>query len=117
METSLLDGVTLAGWRPVPRTYGHAWPGGPTIAELFPKMPPDYDVNACAHPAAWNVVDGVNEGHQDLARPGYGGYRSWAANAGRQGSLPLAEYHDPRTSIAPGWDTLISPMGPSSPLC
>jgi len=46
METSLLDGVTLAGWRPVPRTYGHAWPGGPTIAELFPKMPPDYDVNA-----------------------------------------------------------------------
>jgi len=50
-ETSLFDGVTLAGWHPVPRTYGRAWPGGPTIAELFPEMPPDYDVNPRAHPA------------------------------------------------------------------
>jgi hypothetical protein len=74
METSLFDGVTLAGWHPVPRTYGHAWPGGPTIAELFPEMPPDYDVNARTHPAVWNVVDGVIEGRQDRARPGYGGY-------------------------------------------
>jgi len=74
METSLFDGVTLAGWHPVPRTYGRAWPGGPMIAELFPELPADYDVNAHAHPAVWRVVDGAIEGRQDPARPGYGGY-------------------------------------------
>jgi len=71
---SLFDGVTLDGWHPVPRVYGRVRPGGPTVAELFPDLPADYDANAHAYPARWSVVDGAIEGRQDPDRPGYGGY-------------------------------------------
>jgi hypothetical protein len=71
---SLFDGVTLSGWHPAPRIPGRLWPGGPTVAEAFPDLADDYEINALAYPAVWDVVDGAIEGRQDPARPGYGGY-------------------------------------------
>jgi len=71
---SLFDGTTLQGWHAVPRRYGSLWPGGPDIRTVLPDLPPDYDEMAMAHPAHWEVVDGVIEGFQDPAHAGYGGY-------------------------------------------
>jgi len=70
----LFDGHSLAGWYAVPRTYGTAWPGGPTVRDMAPELPADYEENAAAHPAQWVVADGAIEGFQDPAKPGYGGY-------------------------------------------
>ena len=66
----LFDGRTLAGWYAVPRTYGTVWPGGPTVRELMPDLPADYEADAAAHPAQWTVADGAIEGFQDPAKPG-----------------------------------------------
>jgi hypothetical protein len=71
---SLFDGRTLNGWHAVPRSYGAMWPGGPTVAETIPELAADYEEQAAAHPAHWDVVDGAIEGFQDPAFPGYGGY-------------------------------------------
>jgi hypothetical protein len=70
----LFDGRTLTGWRAVPRSYGTMWPGGPTVRDRMPDLPADYDEQATAHPAQWEVVDGAIEGYQDPDTPGYGGY-------------------------------------------
>lgn len=72
--TSLFDGHTLDGWYAVARSYDTMWPGGPTLRDLMPELPADYEAQAAAHPAHWTVVDGVIEGFQDPAQPGYGGY-------------------------------------------
>ncbi|TCC30960.1 3-keto-disaccharide hydrolase [Kribbella speibonae] len=66
----LFDGKTLNGWYAVPRTYDTMWPGGPAVRDLVP----DYEEQAAAHPARWEVVDGAIEGFQDPSTPGYGGY-------------------------------------------
>lgn len=71
---SLFDGRTLAGWFAVPRTYDQLWPDGPSIREVMPDLAPDYEEQAAAHPALWEVVDGAIEGFQDPSHPGYGGY-------------------------------------------
>ncbi|WP_427885527.1 3-keto-disaccharide hydrolase [Kribbella sp. GL6] len=70
----LFDGKTLNGWYAVPRTYDTLWPGGPPVRELLPDLAPDYEREAAAHPARWEVVDGAIEGFQDPDHPGYGGY-------------------------------------------
>ena len=70
----LFDGTTFDGWHAVPRSYGSLWPGGPDVRSVLPELPPDYDEQALAHPAHWQVVDGTIEGFQDPARSGYGGY-------------------------------------------
>jgi hypothetical protein len=70
----LFDGRTLQGWHAVPRSYGTMWPGGPTVRELIPDLAADYEEQAAAHPARWDVVDGAIEGFQDPDHPGYGGY-------------------------------------------
>ena len=59
---SLFDGRTLTGWYAVPRSYGTLWPGGPTVRDVLPTLPADYEANAEAHPARWVVVDGAIEG-------------------------------------------------------
>ncbi|HEX5271029.1 MAG TPA: DUF1080 domain-containing protein [Gemmataceae bacterium] len=71
---SLFDGVSLAGWSPIPRRYGPLYPGGPTVAEANPDFPRDYDEKADAHPASWSVEDGVIVGRQQPEGSGYGGY-------------------------------------------
>ena len=69
---TLFDGSTLAGWRAIPRVYGHWSPGGPAVTELMAQYgiqtPPDPE----AHPAVWQVEDGAIVGRQ--AKLGYGGY-------------------------------------------
>ena len=70
----LFDGKTLDGWYAVPRTYDTMWPGGPAVRELAPDLAADYEQQAAAHPAHWEVVDGAIEGFQDPSLPGYGGY-------------------------------------------
>jgi hypothetical protein len=49
-------------------------PAGPTVRDLLPELADDYAVQAAAHPARWEEVDGVIEGFQDPDAPGYGGY-------------------------------------------
>jgi hypothetical protein len=71
---ALFDGRTLDGWYTASRSYGTMWPGGPTVRELMPELPADYEEHAAAHPAHWEVVDGAIEGFQDPDTPGYGGY-------------------------------------------
>jgi len=71
---SLFDGTSVKGWFAVPRTYDQLWPDGPTVRELVPTLPADYEAQAAAHPARWEVVDGAIEGFQDPDHPGYGGY-------------------------------------------
>jgi Domain of Unknown Function (DUF1080) len=71
---SLFDGSTLDGWFAVPRSYDQVWPDGPTVRDLVPTLPVDYEIRARAHPARWEVVDGAIEGFQDPDHPGYGGY-------------------------------------------
>lgn len=70
----LFDGVSLAGWHAVPRSYGTLWPGGPDITRALPDLPAGYAEMAAAHPAHWEVVDGAIEGFQDPDCLGYGGY-------------------------------------------
>ncbi len=72
--TPLFDGRTLEGWYAVPRSYGTMWPGGPTVRSVIPELPADYEKQAEAHPAHWEVVGGAIEGFQDPDTPGYGGY-------------------------------------------
>lgn len=71
---SLFDGRTLAGWYAAPRTYDRLWPGGPAVRSALPDLSPDYEKQAAAHPARWEVVDEAIEGFQDPDHPGYGGY-------------------------------------------
>lgn len=73
-SVDLFDGRTLDGWHAVPRTYERMWPGGPAVRDVVPNLPSDYEEQAAAHPARWEVVDGAIEGFQDPDHPGYGGY-------------------------------------------
>lgn len=70
----LFNGHDLDGWYAVPRSYGPLWPGGPAVRDVMASMADDYEEQAAAHPAQWEVVDGVLEGFQDPEVPGYGGY-------------------------------------------
>jgi hypothetical protein len=70
----LFDGVSLTGWRIIPRTYGCLYPGGPRVLEVLTDFPPDYNEQASAHPAAWTVEDGAIVGRQDPPGSGWGGY-------------------------------------------
>ena len=72
--TPLFDGVSLSGWRAIPRTYGRLYPGGPDALDVMTDFPRDYDKQANAHPAAWTVEDGVIVGRQEPAGSGWGGY-------------------------------------------
>jgi Domain of Unknown Function (DUF1080) len=71
---SLFDGVSLAGWRAIPRHYGQLYPGGPGVLDVMTDFPPDYNAQADAHPAAWSAEDGAIVGRQQPAGSGYGGY-------------------------------------------
>jgi hypothetical protein len=71
---SLFDGISLAGWHAVPREFGTLFPGGPTMREVWPTMPSDYEAEAAAHPAKWTVEEGALVGRQAPAGSGYGGY-------------------------------------------
>lgn len=70
----LFDGVSLSGWRAIPRTYGRLYPGGPHALDVMTDFPRDYDKQANAHPAPWTVEDGVIVGRQKPAGSGWGGY-------------------------------------------
>ncbi|MEW1811959.1 DUF1080 domain-containing protein [Pseudarthrobacter phenanthrenivorans] len=70
----LFDGISLSGWRSVPRVYGMEYPGGPAILELFDRRGIARPVEPEKHPAHWFVVDGVLVGEQDSPGSGYGGY-------------------------------------------
>src|SRR4051794_38788948 len=72
--TSLFDGRSLDGWHAVPRVYGTIFPGGPTVRDVSPALPADYETEAAAHPAEWTVEDGTLVGRQSPAGSGYGGY-------------------------------------------
>ena len=71
---SLFDGVSLAGWRAIPRTYDRLYPGGPQVLDLQTALPRDYNERAAAQPAAWTVEDGAIVGRQDPPGSGWGGY-------------------------------------------
>ena len=71
---SLFDGRTLTGWRATPRRYGTLYPGGPELLAVSTDLPPDYQEQADAHPAAWSVEDGAIVGRQQPEGSGYGGY-------------------------------------------
>lgn len=71
----LFDGLSLTGWRSVPRVYGALYPGGPGVVEYLADKgfspPPEPE----RHPARWWVDDdGVLVGEQDSPGSGYGGY-------------------------------------------
>lgn len=70
----LFDGVSLSGWRTVPRVYGTEYPGGPSILELFDRRGLARPVEPEKHAAHWFVEDGVLVGEQDSPGSGYGGY-------------------------------------------
>jgi hypothetical protein len=70
----LFDGVSLSGWRAIPRTYGQLYPGGPPLLDVMMDFPRDYNEQAVAHPAAWTVEDGAIVGRQDPPGSGWGGY-------------------------------------------
>ncbi|GLY31066.1 DUF1080 domain-containing protein [Kineosporia sp. NBRC 101731] len=70
--TPLFDGVTLAGWRSVPRVYTTLYPGGPDISSFFARQGLRPPVEPEKHPAVWTVEDGAVVGRQGT--PGYGGY-------------------------------------------
>jgi hypothetical protein len=70
----LFDGVSLTGWRIIPRTYGRLYPGGPQVLDVLTDFPTDYNEKAEAHPAAWTVEDGAIVGRQDPPGSGWGGY-------------------------------------------
>ncbi|WP_460798622.1 3-keto-disaccharide hydrolase [Microbacterium sp. GXF0217] len=70
----LFNGENLDGWFATPRTYGEMWPGGPTLQELRPGFPADYNERAAAHAAKWTVEDGAIVGRQDEPGSGWGGY-------------------------------------------
>ena len=63
--TPLFDGVSLSGWRAIPRTYGRLYPGGPDALDVMTDFPRDYDKQANAHPAAWTVEDGSSSGDRN----------------------------------------------------
>jgi Domain of Unknown Function (DUF1080) len=71
---SLFDGVSLAGWSPIPRHYGQLYPGGPAVLDVMTDFPRDYNALADAHPAAWTVENGAIVGRQQPEGSGYGGY-------------------------------------------
>lgn len=70
----LFDGATLDGWFAAPRSYGPVYPGGPSVLDLMPALPRDYNERAAEHPAVWTVEDGAIVGRQDPETPGWGGY-------------------------------------------
>ncbi|CAH0214537.1 hypothetical protein SRABI83_02227 [Arthrobacter sp. Bi83] len=70
----LFDGVSLSGWRTVPRVYGTEYPGGPSILELFDRRGLARPAEPEKHAAHWFVEDGVLVGEQDSPGSGYGGY-------------------------------------------
>lgn len=70
----LFDGVSLSGWRTVPRIYGSLYPGGPSVLEMFEQDGRELPVEPEKHPARWFVEDGVLVGEQDSPGSGYGGY-------------------------------------------
>jgi hypothetical protein len=70
----LFDGVSLTGWRTIPRTYGRLYPGGPQVLDVLTDFPSDYNEQARAHPAAWTVEHGAIVGRQDPPGSGWGGY-------------------------------------------
>jgi hypothetical protein len=70
----LFDGVSLTGWRTIPRTYGRLYPGGPRVLDVLTEFPSDYNEQARAHPAAWTVEEGAIVGRQDPPGSGWGGY-------------------------------------------
>jgi hypothetical protein len=72
--TSLFDGVSLAGWHAVPRTYGRLYPDGPHVLDIASYFPRDYNEVAATHPARWTVEDGAIVGRQDPPGCGWGGY-------------------------------------------
>jgi 3-keto-disaccharide hydrolase len=57
--TPLFDGVSLTGWRAIPRTYGRMYPGGPRVLDVVTDFPADYNEQAEAHPAVWTIEDGA----------------------------------------------------------
>jgi hypothetical protein len=70
----LFDGVSLTGWRAIPRTYGRLYPGGPQLLDVLTDFPRNYNEQAEAHPAAWTVEEGAIVGRQDPPGSGWGGY-------------------------------------------
>lgn len=70
----LFDGLGLDGWFAAPRSYGTVAPGGPSILDLLPGLPRDYNERAAEHPAEWSVEDGAIVGRQPQDAPGWGGY-------------------------------------------
>jgi hypothetical protein len=70
----LFDGVSLTGWRALPRTYGRLYPGGPQLLDVLTDFPRDYNEQARAHPARWTVEGGAIVGRQDPPGSGWGGY-------------------------------------------
>jgi len=71
---SLFDGVSLTGWRPIPRVYGTISPGGPTVADVLRRQGLPVPAHPEAHPARWTVENGAIVGRQDPPGSGYGGY-------------------------------------------
>jgi hypothetical protein len=71
---SLFDGTSLDGWFAAPRSYGTIAPGGPSVLDLMPDLPRDYNERAAEHPARWTVEQGAIVGRQAPDAPGWGGY-------------------------------------------
>lgn len=71
---ALFNGDDLTGWVSRPRNYGIAYPGGPSVLEVFTVFPRDYNERANEHPAVWTVEDGAIVGRQDSPGSGWGGY-------------------------------------------
>jgi hypothetical protein len=70
----LFNGTDLTGWVTRPRNYGVAYPGGPSVLDVFTVFPKDYNERANEHPAVWTVEDGAIVGRQDSPGSGWGGY-------------------------------------------
>lgn len=70
----IFNGTDLTGWVSRPRNYGVAYPGGPSVLDVYTMFPKDYNERANEHPAVWSVEDGAIVGRQDSPGSGWGGY-------------------------------------------
>lgn len=70
----LFDGKTLAGWRPIPRVFGHLYPGGPSVSAMLKERGIPLPFEPEKHTAHWFVENGYIVGEQETPGGGYGGY-------------------------------------------
>jgi hypothetical protein len=68
-EVPLFDGVSLSGWRAVPRLPVPAWPGGPE-----PEVSAAAYARAAGSTGRWTVQDGMIVGGQEPPGSGLGAY-------------------------------------------